>query len=210
MRWQLELGWANDNFVIKRAFICLVTIIHPVTHRAALHKNYRLVSIFARHSRRQTSYIFGLGLAHHLFKADRRNVVAFVNNQVTVIANQVTDNPFLAQALDHGYIEISVRFVPTTAKLTNVFRVSYQETGSRPGPTDQVTGGDAQPPACLPDVVQSNKPPQQFYQKRLRLPGRPFHIAASCQRLAAVHRVKHPETEHPIECQHNVHQSGSS
>src|SRR5512145_1274835 len=111
MGWQLEFCWANDNLVIKGPLICLVAIIYPVTYWAALHKNYRLVSIFARHSCRQTSNVFGLALADHLLKADRRNMVALIHNQVTVIANDVTDNPLLAQALDHGYIEISVRFV---------------------------------------------------------------------------------------------------
>ena len=105
----------------KGSFICLISIIHLVTHWTALHENNRLVPILACHGRRQTGKIFGLALANHLLKADCRNMVALVNDQIAVIANDVTDNSFLDQALDHGHIEIPVRFMLTTAKLPDVF-----------------------------------------------------------------------------------------
>ena len=48
--------------------------------------------------------------------------MTLVNNQVAVIANDVTHYPLLAQTLDHGYIELAVGFMLTTPNLADLIR----------------------------------------------------------------------------------------
>ena len=75
--------------------------VHTVPDRAALHEDDRMVAILARHCRRESEYESRLGLARDLLEAVGRQMMALVDNQVTVVGHTVVDDPLLNKALNY-------------------------------------------------------------------------------------------------------------
>jgi hypothetical protein len=59
---------------------------------AALHEDDRMVTILACDGCRQAKEESGLGLAYNLFETVRRQMVAFVDDHVAVIGDEVSDH----------------------------------------------------------------------------------------------------------------------
>jgi hypothetical protein len=68
-------------------------------HRAALHEYDRMVTVLAVGRRSHAKHVFGFDLLHDLLKAESRNVVAFINNDVSVFGDKVLNFAFTLQAL---------------------------------------------------------------------------------------------------------------
>ena len=64
---------------------------HVEPHGATLHINDRMVSVFPRRSRGQADNIPGLHLPHHPFEGERGKVVAFVDDNMPVLGNEILD-----------------------------------------------------------------------------------------------------------------------
>ena len=77
--------------------------------------------------RGQTRDVARLHLAHHSFERDRGDVVTFVDDHVTVVGHPVVHLVAARQALDHGDIELAVRFTPSCSDLANVPGFEVQE-----------------------------------------------------------------------------------
>jgi hypothetical protein len=73
-------------------------------YRTALHVDDRVVSIFALRGCRQAKDVPRLYLFHHLLKGERRQMVAFVDNDVPVFCDEVFDSLSAVGALDDGDI----------------------------------------------------------------------------------------------------------
>lgn len=65
-----------------------------VSHGAALHENDRMVAVFASHRCGKSEHISRLRAARDEFEARCGNVMAFVDDQMTVPANLVGDDAF--------------------------------------------------------------------------------------------------------------------
>src|SRR5689334_19976865 len=79
--------------------------IGPKTHRTALHKDDRMVAILPHDRCRQTRDELRLGLARNLLKTLGGEMVAFIYNEVPIVADQVIDYAVSDQALGHPHIQ---------------------------------------------------------------------------------------------------------
>src|SRR5262245_53317174 len=75
--------------------------VDTMPDRTALHEDNRLVAVLPRDGRRQAEDESRLGAPGDLLEAMRREVVAFVDDQMTVIADTVVDHAFADQTLNH-------------------------------------------------------------------------------------------------------------
>ena len=81
-----------------------------MSYRTALHVNDGMVSIFALRGRRQAEDVLRLYLLHHLLKRECRQMVAFINNDLPVLGDEVFDSLFAVGALDDGDIHGATTF----------------------------------------------------------------------------------------------------
>ena len=95
--------------MVERSFGGLVPRVNPKSNGPALHENNRVMAIFAGDRRRQPKNRARLSPSGNQFKADRGQVVALVDDEMPVIANDVVNFSFSHQALDEGYINDSGR-----------------------------------------------------------------------------------------------------
>ena len=106
---KLKRGLPDLNTMVERSFCGLVPRVDPKTYGSALHKNNWMMAVFAGDRRRQPKNIPRLSPPGDQFKADGRQVVAFINNELPVIANNVVNFSFSYQTLDEGHIDYSGR-----------------------------------------------------------------------------------------------------
>ena len=88
--------------------------IDPVTNRPALHEDDRMVAILAADGRGQACDIPGLRPADDLLEALSGQVVAFVNDEMSIVSDDVTHDVLSYQALDDRHIQQSGR-LPASA-----------------------------------------------------------------------------------------------
>ncbi|EXI75345.1 MAG: hypothetical protein AW07_01246 [Candidatus Accumulibacter sp. SK-11] len=86
-----------------------------MTDRSALHEDDRVMPVLAGHGRRQAKDIPGLRSPDQLLKARRRQVMAFVHDQMTVVPDTVIDHAGADEALDQRHVERAVRLVAAAA-----------------------------------------------------------------------------------------------
>jgi hypothetical protein len=67
------------------------------SNRAALHEDDRVVTVFPNRRCSQAENVSGLGLLQHLLERERGHVVAFVNNDMAVVSDQVPDLTFCVE-----------------------------------------------------------------------------------------------------------------
>ena len=88
--------------------------IDPVTNRPALHEDDRMMAILAADGRGQARDIPGLRPADDLLEALGGQVMAFVNNQMSIVSDDVIHDVLSYQALDDRHIQQSGR-LPSSA-----------------------------------------------------------------------------------------------
>ena len=115
----LERRRLNEDEMPERSRGRLRSCVHPMANRPALHEDDGMVAILARDCRRQSRNESRLGPAHHLLEAVCRNVMTFVNDEMTVIRHAIVNDTFLDEALNHGDIEQSRWPGPTSADATD-------------------------------------------------------------------------------------------
>src|SRR5438034_1018198 len=92
----------------KRLELCLLLCGDPVTHRPALHKDNRMMSVFASDRRRKPCDIARFGASRDQFKTCRRQMMTFINDQVAVGADAIVHDPLPDQALYQRNVNLSV------------------------------------------------------------------------------------------------------
>src|SRR5208283_1007520 len=93
--------------------------IDPVTNRPALHEDDRMLAILAADGRGQACDIPGLRPADDLLEALSGQVVAFVNNEMSIVSNDVIHDVLSYQALDDRHIQQSGRLPASTPDPTD-------------------------------------------------------------------------------------------
>jgi hypothetical protein len=96
-------------------------------YRPALHEDDRLMPVLARDGGRQSHHESSLCPACDLFEAVGRQVVALVDDQVTVLAHAIIDHTFPDEALDDGDIHSTRRLVPSSADSADCSRRQIQK-----------------------------------------------------------------------------------
>ena len=79
--------------------------VDAMPHRTALHEDDRMMAVLPRDGRRQAEDESRLRAADDLLEAVRRQMVAFVDDHMTVVADAIVDDTFADQALNDGNIE---------------------------------------------------------------------------------------------------------
>ena len=86
-----ETGLANPDLVTEGARGSLGLGIDTIAHWAALHEDDRMVAILARDGGGEPQHISCLRATRDELETDGRKMVALVDNQVAIIADQIID-----------------------------------------------------------------------------------------------------------------------
>ena len=78
------MTWTNDDGVSERPQGGLRLRINAMPYRPALHEDDRLMTVLARDGRRQSEHESSLRAAGDLFEAVGRQMVALIDDQMTV------------------------------------------------------------------------------------------------------------------------------
>src|SRR5205807_2027235 len=104
----MMLEWSSDR---------LTFCIHMVANRPALHEHDGMMPVFSCDCRGQTREVLCLRTACDLLEAERRKVVAFVDDNVAVIGDAIVNCPFTHKALKQCNVEGSRKFLSSSADL---------------------------------------------------------------------------------------------
>ena len=89
--------------------------IDPMTNRSALHEDDRMVAIFAGDGRGQARDELRLRPADDLLETLSGQVVAFVDDEMSVVSDQVTHDVLSHQALDDRHVQRAGRLLAPAA-----------------------------------------------------------------------------------------------
>src|SRR5215469_11780346 len=109
----------DDHRVLERPQRRLRFRVHPVTHRAALHKDDRVVPILSRDRRRQPCDEPTVGTARDLFEALRRHVMALIYDEVSIFSDTIIYNPLPDDALNERDVNRPKRLAAPAADSPN-------------------------------------------------------------------------------------------
>jgi hypothetical protein len=79
------------------------------------------MAVFASHGGREPKEISSFGPPGNEFKALSGQMVALVNNHLTILSDTVVHDALPHQALNHGHIDLSRQLPAATTKPTNLF-----------------------------------------------------------------------------------------
>lgn len=116
---RLECCGLNEHEMLEGARRGLCTGIDLVSNRTALHEDDRIVTILACDGCRQAKYELGPCLACNLFETVRRQMVAFVDDHVAVIGDEVSDHALADEALNDADVDPSSRSTSASADSTD-------------------------------------------------------------------------------------------
>lgn len=123
----------HEDDVRERSRDGLGPRIHTMAHGSALHRDDGMVTVLARHGRRQPHHEPGLRLSDHRLEGLRRHVMALVNDDVAIVGDAIIDHALLGEALYEGDIDRPRRASASTAHPADRFR---RETEERREPLD--------------------------------------------------------------------------
>ena len=107
-----EPGELRYNVMLERSFLSLPDRIIPVTHRPALHEYYRMMTILPGWCGGKTVNISCMDVPEYHFKAEGGNMMAFINDDHTVIFHAVFYLSTPVQRLHDGDINDAVQDIP--------------------------------------------------------------------------------------------------
>jgi hypothetical protein len=102
-----ERSVSADESMLERAPRRLVLRVDGEPDGPALHVDDRLVPVAAVRRGGEACDVPRLHLAHDALEGSRGQVVAFVDDHVTVGRDDVVDGPIAHEALEHGHVEAS-------------------------------------------------------------------------------------------------------
>jgi hypothetical protein len=86
-----------------------------------------MVSVFPRRRGGQTNDIFCLHLPHYLFERESGYILAFVDDHLAVLSNEVLHFVLSVQALDHGNVNTTCPIHFATTDMADRFGGQVQE-----------------------------------------------------------------------------------
>jgi hypothetical protein len=89
-------------------------------NRAALHEDNRMVAILSRDSGGEAKNELRLRTSDNLFEAMRGEMMAFVNDQMSILRNTIVDDALSDQTLDHSDINSSCRLAVASSDPADV------------------------------------------------------------------------------------------
>jgi len=122
-----ELCMARNHLMFERSCLGHRAGAHTEPSRAALHVDDRMVTVFSRRGRRETNDVLGLHLLHNLLEGKRRDMVALVDNHLTVLGDKILYLVFAVQALNDRNIHVSGPVHLPAADLPDRFLRQIQE-----------------------------------------------------------------------------------
>ena len=102
---RMERSWADHHAVRKGALGRLLLGVNAVSNRTAVHEDDRVMTILARQGGRQPRDVSRLGTSGNLLEAGRREMMAFVHDQMPVPANSIVHHAVAHQALHQCHIQ---------------------------------------------------------------------------------------------------------
>jgi hypothetical protein len=112
-------GWADKYPVSEGPGRGLLFRIDAIPHRAALHEDDRVMTVFARKCGGQAGNEPRFSPARDQFKAPSGQVMAFINHKMTVISDPIIDCAFVDQALHQGHIQHSSELFSPASKASD-------------------------------------------------------------------------------------------
>src|ERR1700761_9476373 len=94
-----ELRTSKDHLVIERTRCRLCLGINAVTNRTALHENDRMMAVLPCDGGRQSKDELGFGFSGHGLESHGGQMVAFIDDDMPVIRDQIGDGTLPNQAL---------------------------------------------------------------------------------------------------------------
>lgn len=128
-RGGVEAGWADDDLVGEGAFGGLLTGIDGVSDGAALHEDDGMVAVLAGDGGGKSEDEFGLCPADREFETLRREVMAFIDDDVPVVGDEVFDDAFANETLDHNDVDLSGEFFASASETSDVLFFEIEELG---------------------------------------------------------------------------------
>ncbi len=113
--------------MVERAASGLALRIDPEDDGTELHLDDGLVPISPLRSGGQADEVARLHLGEYALERDCRQMVTFVDDDVSVPGDEIIDLPLSDEALDHRHIEPAVRFTFAPAHLTHVLLIDSEE-----------------------------------------------------------------------------------
>ena len=102
------------------ACCCLSLGINPIANRPALHEDDRMMAVLACDSCGQSEHVASVAAARDQFKAHGGQVVAFIDDEVAIIADNVIHFTIAHKALNQGDVDAAGRASLTAADRTDV------------------------------------------------------------------------------------------
>ena len=133
--------------VRKRTCGRLCLGIDPMTNRPALHEDDRMVAILAGDGRGQARDELRLRPADDLLEALSGQVVAFVNDEMSIVSHDVTHDVLSHQALDDRHVQRPGRLLSPAADSADELGMTARETPTIAPPIVPAIAGDAREPA---------------------------------------------------------------
>jgi hypothetical protein len=101
--------------------------LDTVADRSTLHENDGMMTILARDRSGQTQDVSRLRTSRHQLKARRREMMALVNDEMTVVRHQIRYFAATHEALDQREIYDSSRLAAPAANGSNILRIDIEE-----------------------------------------------------------------------------------
>jgi hypothetical protein len=101
--------------------------VNAVPHGAALHEDDGVMPVLAGDRRGQAEDVSRLRAPRHQLKARRREVMALVKNQMTVIGYYIGNLTSAHEALDQRDIDDARWFAPATSDDPDMLRIDIEE-----------------------------------------------------------------------------------
>ena len=108
----MMLEWSSDRLPFR---------IHAMANRSALHEHDGMMAVFACNCRSQAREVLCLCTTRYLLEAVRGEMVAFVDDNLTVVGDAIVNSPFAHEALKQRNIQHSGKFLSSTSNSTYRF-----------------------------------------------------------------------------------------
>ena len=102
---RLKRGRLHEGEVLEGASCCLRTGAHAMADGTALHEDDWMMTILTCDRGGQPEHETRLCLPGHLLEAVRRDVVAFVDDEMAVVAHAIIHDALANHALNQGDVE---------------------------------------------------------------------------------------------------------
>src|SRR5260370_37896238 len=116
-------GFPDDELMSERPPRSLAFRIYPRSQRTQLHLCGRMASVAPPGRRRESEEIARFDLRQHTLERERRQMVTFIDNDMSVAGDEVIDSLLVKEALNHADIEAAVGLAFPGPDLPDLFWV---------------------------------------------------------------------------------------